>query len=120
MLSPVIFFPTSNVAVDKSISETFLLSISAYNPLLSSKLIFGTPKAKVVLIFVVFKAPLHIPVTLGTAERVTLNPSADTVYIRLNLSTVSPDGVYFNIVPVLTPTKLYAPFVVAPAPVIVI
>ena len=72
------------------------------------------------LIFVVFKAPLHIPVTLGTAERVTLIPSADTVSIRLNLSTVSPDGVYFNIVPVLTPTKLYAPFVVAPAPVIVI
>ena len=108
------------MAFDKSISETFLFSNSAYNPLLSCTLTFGTPKAKVVPSFVVFKDPLHIPVTLGTAERVTLNPSADTVSIRLNLSTVSPDGVYFNIVPVLTPTKLYAPFVVAPAPVIVI
>ena len=72
------------------------------------------------LIFVVFNAPLHIPVILGTAERVTLNPSDDTVSIRLNLSTVSPSGVYLNIVPVLTPTKLKLPFVVAPAPVIVI
>ena len=107
-------------ALDKSISETFLLSNSAYKPLLSCNLIFGTPKANVVLNFVVFNAPLHIPVIFGTAERVTLNPSDDTVSIRLNLSTVSPSGVYLNIVPVLTPTKLKLPFVVAPAPVIVI
>ena len=109
-------------ALDKSISETFLLSNSAYKPLLSCNLIFGIPKANNVLKFgaVVYKAPLQIPAIVGTAERVTLNPSDDTVSIRLNLSTVSPSGVYLNIVPVLTPTKLKLPFVVAPAPVIVI
>ena len=106
-------------ALDKSISETFLLSNSAYKPLLSCNFTFGTPKENVVLNFVVFNAPLHIPVIVGTAERVTLNPSDDTVSIRLNLSTVSPSGVYLNIVPVLTPIKLKAPFVVAPAPVTV-
>ena len=94
VLSPVTFLPTIKEALDKSISETFLLVNSAYNPLFSCTFIFGTPKENVVLNFVVFKDPLHIPVILGTAERVTLNPSADTVSIRLNLSTVSPDGVY--------------------------
>ena len=120
MLSPVIFLPTNNVDASKFRSETFLLSISAYKPLLSSTFIFGTPKAKVVLILLEFKAPLHIPVIVGTADKVTLNPSPDTVSIRLNLSTVSPSGVYLNIDPVLIPIKLKLPFVVAPAPVIVI
>ena len=41
VLSPVIFFPTNNVDASKFISETFLLSISAYKPLLSSTFIFG-------------------------------------------------------------------------------
>ena len=118
--SPVIFFPTINDALSMNTSATFLFSISEYNPLESSKLTFGTPKAKVVDILLVFKAPLQIPAIVGTAERVTLNPSAETVSIRLNLSIVSPSGVYLNIVPVLTPTKLKVPFVVAPAPVIVI
>ena len=118
--SPVIFLPTINDALSMNTSDTFLFSISAYNPLESSKLTFGTPKAKVVDILVVFKAPLQIPAIVGTAERVILNPSAETVSMRLNLSIVSPSGVYLNIVPVLTPTKLNVPFVVAPAPVIVI
>ena len=118
--SPVTFFPTIRLAVDKSMSEIFLFSNSAYKPFLSSTSILGIPKAKVVLILRVFKAPLHIPVIVGTADNVTLCPSADTVSILLNLSTVSPSGVYLKIVPVLTPTKLNAPFVVAPAPVIVI
>ena len=104
----------------KFISDTFLLSIFAYNPLSSPTLILGTPKANVVLIFDEFKEPLHIPVIVGTADRVTLNPSPDTVSILLNLSTVSPSGVYLNIVPVPIPAKLKLPFVVAPAPVIVI
>ena len=120
MLSPVIFLPTNNVDDPKFISDTFLLSIFAYNPLSSPTLILGTPKANVVLIFDEFKEPLHIPVIVGTADRVTLNPSPDTVSILLNLSTVSPSGVYLNIVPVPIPAKLKLPFVVAPAPVIVI
>ena len=120
MLSPVIFLPTNNVDEPKFISDTFLLSIFAYNPLSSSMLILGTPKANVVLILDEFKEPLHIPAIVGTADRVILNPSPDTVSIRLNLSTVSPSGVYLNIVPVFIPTKLKLPFVVAPAPVIVI
>ena len=120
MDSPVIFFPTKSVDDVKSTSDTFLLVISAYNPLPPSISIFGTPKAKVVLIFVVFKEPLHIPVIDGTADNVALKPSPDIVSMRLNLSIVSPSGVYLRIVPVLTPTKLNEPFVVAPAPVIVI
>ena len=110
MLSPVIFLPTNNVDEPKFTSDTFLLSIFAYNPLSSPILILGTPKANVVLIFDEFKAPLHIPVIVGTADRVTLNPSPDTVSILLNLSTVSPSGVYLNMVPVLIPAKLKLPF----------
>ena len=106
MLSLTIFVPTIRLAFDKSISETFLLSNSAYNPLLSCNFTFGTPKANVVLNFVVFNAPLHIPAMDATADNVILCPSADIVSILLNLSTVSPSGVYLNIVPVLTPIKL--------------
>ena len=118
--SLVIFVPTMSEAVDKSTSEIFLFSNSAYNPLLSSIFILGTPKAKVVLIFVECSDPLQIPAIVGTADNVTLCPSDDIVSILLNLSTVSPSGVYLKMVPVLSPTKLNAPFVVAPAPVIVI
>ena len=104
MLSPVIFLPTIKEALDKSISETFLLVISAYN-LCFLVLLYSVLQKKSCAYFCGVQSPLHIPVILGTAERVILNPSDDTVSIRLNLSTVSP-GVYLNIVPVLTPTKL--------------
>ena len=102
----MIFSPTSSVEEDKFISDILLLSNLANKPLLPSPPILGTPKAKFVLIFELLSAPLQIPLIDGTAERVALNPSPDTVSIRLNLSTVSPSGVYLNIVPVLTPTKL--------------
>ena len=41
MLSPVIFLPTNNVDDPKFTSDTFLLSIFAYNPLSSSTLLVG-------------------------------------------------------------------------------
>ena len=47
VLSPVIFVPTVRLAVDKSISDTFLLPSSAYNPLFSFRFILGTPNLNV-------------------------------------------------------------------------
>ena len=102
----MIFLPTSSVDEDRFISDILSLSNLANRPRLSLAFIFGTPKAKLVLILEEFNAPLHIPLIEGTAERVTLKPSPDTDSMRLNLSTVSPSGVYLSIVPVLTPTKL--------------
>ena len=90
----MIFLPTSSVEEDRFISDILLLSNLANRPRLSLAFIFGTPKAKLVLILDEFNAPLHIPLIEGTAERVTLKPSPDTDSIRLNLSTVSPSGVY--------------------------
>ena len=45
----MIFLPTTRFAVDKSISDTFLLPNSAYKPLFSFKLILGTPNENVVV-----------------------------------------------------------------------
>ena len=102
----MIFLPTSSVDEDRFTSDILLLSTLHIDLRYHSHLFLEHQKQNVVLIFDEFNAPLHIPLIEGTAERVTLKPSPDTVSIRLNLSTVSPSGVYLSIVPVLTPTKL--------------
>ena len=90
MLSPVIFAPTVRLAVDKSISDTFLLPSSAYNPLFSFRFMLGTPNLNVGATDAPLgKAPLHTPVTLLTAARVRERPSEDTLVTLLNLSVAS-------------------------------
>ena len=87
MLSPVIFVPTVRLAVDKLISDTFLLPSSAYNPLFSFKFMLGTPNLNVgATDSPVGKEPLHTPVTLLTEARVKERPSEDTLVTLLNLS----------------------------------
>ena len=114
MLSPVIFAPTVRLAVDKSISDTFLLPNSAYNPLFSFKFILGTPNAKVVVVSVEGTAPLHTPVTLLTAPRDIESPSVDTLVTLLNLSTNSSGNWYLIIVSVFIPVKLLPGHVAIP------
>ena len=91
MVSPVIFLPTVKLAVDKSISDTFLFPNSAYRPLFSFRFILGTPKLNVGdTDSPVGNAPLHTPAILLTAARVIERPSVATLVTLLNLSVVSP------------------------------
>ena len=102
----MIFLPTTRFAVDRFISDTFLLPNSAYNPLFSFKLMLGTPNEKVVVCKVVGNAPLHIPGTLSTAAKVIFNPVESTSTILLNLSVASSGNWYLIIVSVFIPAKL--------------
>ena len=91
MVSPVIFLPTVKLAVDKSISDTFLFPNSAYRPLFSFRFILGTPKLNVGDTDApVGNAPLHTPVILVTAANSMNNPVVSTDITLLNLSVVSP------------------------------
>ena len=110
------FLPTVKFAVDKSISDTFWLPSSAYNPLFSFKFILGTPNLNVGATDApVGKAPLHIPVTLLTAARVKERPSDDTLTTLLNLSDASSVYWYLTIVSVFIPVKLLPAHVAIPA-----
>jgi hypothetical protein len=83
------FLPTVKFAVDKSISDTFLLPNSAYSPLFSFRFMLGTPNAKVVVVSVVGTAPLHTPAMVATGPTVIESPSVATLVILLNLSVAS-------------------------------
>ena len=83
---PVTFLPTTKLAVDKLISDTFGLPNLANKPLLSFNFILGTPNENVVdFVAPVGKAPLQMPVILLTAANVIDNLSGAIEITLLNL-----------------------------------